>query len=952
MEIKGPRALHTTAAFLADDAPIVPSDESLRAYIAAADPDDVLRRELAIRLATWDTVDDAPWIDGTAPHTAKRRERVLSLLRVDDKTALLLGERFPIAASAFTVIDGPWEPWYTARSGDGQGFYWHHYSRYLSEKPGFDGDAIAALGASTTSVVERLADPTRPERHQAKGLVVGYVQSGKTANFTGVIAKAIDAGYRLVIVLTGSTDLLRAQTQRRLDMELAGRENLLRGISEDDTESFDYHDDPDWRAGKFLRHGVQPSEVGHPDIIRLTTRDVDYHSLLQGITALDFDPRDRSKPYFHPYNLMPTPARLVVMKKNSQVFRKLVKDLGKITARLSEIPALIIDDESDQASPNTSNPRKWEEGQKERTSINRLIAELLTLLPRAQYVGYTATPFANVFIDPSDAEDIFPKDFIIALDQPPGYMGAKDFHDFDADTDRAFAASRVATHVRCLPEDDDDDDPTLSRALDAFVLAGAVKLYREDRSVGRFRHHTMLVHEAMKRSVHREQATVLRDLWRAAGYYSPASAGRLRALYESDLLPVSRAVAPDLPTPDTYEELAPYLARAVQRIGETGDPVLVVNSEPALKRAKEEVNFDKRPVWRVLVGGNKLSRGFTVEGLTVSYYRRMTKQQDTLMQMGRWFGFRGGYRDLVRLYITPTLHEAFEASCLDEESFRAELRRYAMPIGGRPQVTPARIPPLVAQHLPWLKPTATNKMYNAVLTERRSPGTPIEPRCYPSNPALIRHNTEAFGPILHAAGEEVRLRGVSGDWDYRAFVGSVSHPVLLKALGSLRLAVPNYLTPDLRWLSSLTPDQIDGWIVILPQQVGNTNRRRILAHEPTSVFARSRPHADYYSTISEVAHRMPIELIKKGVPEIGDETANALVSARTGTILLYPTVVRHKNRLAAAVPGKPGDELPPDKVTLAFRLVAPITAIGEDRRLVTFSTIDSSRDDEAIIDRT
>ncbi|MFV2094017.1 Z1 domain-containing protein [Micromonospora sp. LOL_014] len=947
MEIKGPRPLHSTAAFFAD-ATVTVSDESLREYLATADPNDAFRIELDIQLHIWDGAVDAAWIDGTAPRTAERRVHILSLLSVDEKTADFLTDRFPVTASTHTLINAPWTPWYTVRVGTSQGFYWDHYLRYLSEKAGFDGGAIADLDAATTSVVERLADPTRSGRHQAKGLVVGYVQSGKTANFTGVIAKAIDVGYRLVIVLTGSTVLLRTQTQRRLDMELVGQENLLRGISENDTDSFDYHDDPAWHAGKFLRHGVQPSEVGQPDIIRLTTRDFDYRSLLQGITALDFDPRDRRKPYFHPDNLMPTPARLVVVKKNGPVLRKLVKDLGKITARLGEIPAIVIDDESDQASPNTSNPRKWKEDQKQRTSINRLIGDLLTLLPRAQYVGYTATPFANVFIDPSDAEDIFPKDFIIALKEPQGYMGAKDFHDFDADSSKA---SRVATHVRYLSDDDDDDDTMLLRALDTYVLTGAVRLFREDRGVSEVPHHTMLVHEAMNRDVHREQANVLRELWQAAGYYSSASLSRLRQLYENDILRVSQTTGRDLPTPHNYQDLVPYIARAVQRIGGTGDPVLVVNSEPALERAKKEVDFDKRSVWRILVGGNKLSRGFTVEGLTVSYYRRMTKQQDTLMQMGRWFGFRSGYQDLVRLYITRNLHEAFQASCLDEESFRAELRRYAVPVGGVPQVTPARIPPLVAQHLPWLKPTATNKMYNAVLTERRSPGTPIEPRCYPSDPTLIRHNTEAFKPLLHAAQDETHLYGGFEAWDYRALIGSVSHQIVLGALSVLELAVPNYLTPDLRWLSSLTANHIDEWVIVLPQHVADASRRRILGHRPTSVFARSRSRTNYYSTLSEVRHRKPIDLIKAGVAKIGDDTANALVGPRTGTLLLYPTVDLAVGRAAKAVSGEPGGELPPGAVTLAFHLVAPLTAIGDDRRLVTFATIDSSRDDEAIIEK-
>src|SRR5207249_1507097 len=126
---------------------------------------------------------------------------------------------------------------------------------------------------------------------------------------------------------------------------------------------------------------------------------------------------------YHPTNLHRVPARLAIVKKNKAVLTKLVKDLKKITARLSDIPALIIDDESDQASINTTNPKTWEAGRPERTAINFLISQLLSLLPRGQYVGYTATPFANVFVDPGDAANVFPRDFIISLDRPPGYMG-------------------------------------------------------------------------------------------------------------------------------------------------------------------------------------------------------------------------------------------------------------------------------------------------------------------------------------------------------------------------------------------------------------------------------------------------------------------------------------------------------------------------------------------------
>src|SRR3954447_26362138 len=137
-------------------------------------------------------------------------------------------------------------------------FYWAHYADYLGAHE-WDEDAIAALDLNTRRIVERLADPEREDAYQAKGLAVGYVQSGKTANFTGVTAKAIDAGYRLVIVLTGTTDLLRTQTQRRLDKELIGVENILGGVSPNDEElldQVDYQDDPEWMGGKFVRLGM------------------------------------------------------------------------------------------------------------------------------------------------------------------------------------------------------------------------------------------------------------------------------------------------------------------------------------------------------------------------------------------------------------------------------------------------------------------------------------------------------------------------------------------------------------------------------------------------------------------------------------------------------------------------------------------------------------------------
>ncbi len=223
-------------------------------------------------LALWDAAIAAIWTDGTDPKTDERRARIYDKLDLSPRIRQRLDELFPVAKDGGgVVVSREFEPWYAASLEDRPSFYWGHYEEFLLEK-GWDPDAVANLGLNTTRIVERLADPERSSAYQAKGLVVGYVQSGKTANFTGVVAKAVDAGYRLIIVLTGTTDLLRTQTQRRLDKELVGRENLLRGIDPTDAESLstvDYHGDPDWDA--FVSTVMLAVADGRPDIYRLTT---------------------------------------------------------------------------------------------------------------------------------------------------------------------------------------------------------------------------------------------------------------------------------------------------------------------------------------------------------------------------------------------------------------------------------------------------------------------------------------------------------------------------------------------------------------------------------------------------------------------------------------------------------------------------------------------------------
>ncbi|MEU3915024.1 Z1 domain-containing protein [Streptomyces sp. NPDC029721] len=910
------------------------------------------------QLTRWDYAEQPAWTT-TAPRTDERRADVHRLLKLEAATSALLDALIPVSKAAGAVVISPeHKPWYTRQSQLSRPHYWPAYRKLLTEK-GWPEDAVAALDVATDQVVERLADPTDPEVYQSKGLVVGYVQSGKTANFTGVMAKAVDAGYRLVIVLGGTLNMLRAQTQRRLDMELVGRENILRGA--DETES-DYADDPAWASGRFVSFGSLPSALGAFDIVRMTTRDDDYKSLLQGITALEFEKREPALPLYDRENLHRSSARLMVVKKNKTVLSKLVKDLGKIKTPLAEIPVLIIDDESDEASVNTSKPDK------QRSAINEQISKLLNMLPRAQYVGYTATPFANVFVDPSDTEDIFPKDFLISLPRPEGYMGARDFHDLDSDleeSERTYANSNEKAHVRDIV-DDDADDTCLQRAMDMFVLTAAMKLYREDvggLGDGWFEHHTMLIHESVRTGVHRELHDRVLRLWHAAGYTGPRGHARLRELFDTDVSLVSAVRADGHAVPASYDELMRYVGPASVRIGGDDRPIIVVNGDQDLETG--EADFDKRPIWKILIGGQKLARGFTVEGLTVSFFRRRAGNASTLMQMGRWFGFRKGYRDLVRLYLgrretmgrtEVDLYDAFQAICLDEEAFRSELHRYSVMVDGRPQVTPAEIPPLVSQHLPWLKPTSPNKMYNARLELVRSAGRWEEPTAYPQKGEDLLHNTRLWLPVLESLGHQTETYGYHYPDEgithrFRALRGTLSAADLLEIFSKLRWEVPEQFPPHLRYIEEITAaGKVDDWVVLAPQHASATDTKTValgFSGRTYSCFSRDRraDRGPLFGAISDRKHRGVAHRIAGALADSGDPATESLVADRRGALVLYPIIQSTHQGLIDA-----NRRIDPDKIVMAFTFVAPASAHSANGQVVQFTTISSKQ--SAIIDVT
>lgn len=970
MQTSRPKRLVRALVYQAEDmsppAQELATEEALREALERARPTDPLVEVWRRRLTDWDFAAAPAWSDSTE-RTGSRRGDVYDLLGLAEETRKLLDALVPVSkVEAPVVITDDFTPWYTPQSLQGRPWYWKSYRSYLEGKR-WNPDAVASLDVASDAVVERLADPTQEAAYQAKGLVVGYVQSGKTANFAGVIAKAVDAGYRLVIVLGGTLNMLRAQTQRRLDMELVGRENILRGASEYES---DYAADPAWIQGKFVTFGDLPSVRGAFDIVRLTTRDDDYKSLLQGITALEFEKQEPALPLYDPRNLHRSTARLMVVKKNKDVLTKLVQDLRKIKTPLSEIPVLIIDDESDEASVNTSNLAKPDS---ERTAINQKISDLLRMLPRAQYVGYTATPFANVFVDPSDSQDIFPKDFIVSLPRPEGYMGARDFHDLDSPysgEERTVANSNELAHVRdiIVSDEDEDDDVCLQKAMDMFVLTAAMKLYREKQGgLGErhFHHHTMLIHESVRTDAHRELLGRVTRLWWNAGYMGPSGHARLRTLFDNDIAPVSGVRADGHAVPSSYEELSEHVGPAVTRIGGDDKPIIVVNGDKDIETG--QADFDKRSIWKILIGGQKLARGFTVEGLTISYFRRRAGNASTLMQMGRWFGFREGYRDLVRLFLGRAenvrakeidLYEAFEAICLDEENFRAELQQYATMIEGKPQVTPDKVPPLVSQHLPWLKPTSPNKMYNARLVSLNSAGQWQEPTAYPTKAADLRHNTNLWTPVLDALRDDIAslayhfpAEGTRAAATHRfdAFVGRLSPRDLLDLMRDVRWGQPSQFAPNLTYLTEITEaatSEVDDWVLIAPQHAKGGSRLALGAAERRFAwFARERRRHPLFGAISEPKHRGAALRIAGALADSSDPTTERLVAPRRGAVIVYP-VVESKHRSEIDAEGR----IAPEKVVMTFSFVAPSTARRADGRVLRFTTIDSSKEGEAIID--
>ncbi len=317
----------------------------------------------------------------------------------------ILEERFDITMTIGTLFAEEYRPWLASAKGNIDWFYWNRYRRYLGEKR-LPPQVIQKIDSITERILDHLEDPKKEGKWSRRGMVVGHVQSGKTDNFIGVVNKAADSGYRVIVVLAGMLNSLRNQTQERLDMGFLGIDTSI-------------PEKPYTGVGLLDRgEGKKPASF--------TTSVSDFKKATANSSGVGIDG-------------LKNPA-IFVIKKNKSTLTNLIEWLKYNTKhKLKDYPMLLIDDEADHASINTSDSGT------EATAINKKIRELLQLFDRSAYVGYTATPFANVFIDPDVEEDLFPRDFIVSLDPPSNYFGSERIFSEEADLD---VVRKVKDHER------------------------------------------------------------------------------------------------------------------------------------------------------------------------------------------------------------------------------------------------------------------------------------------------------------------------------------------------------------------------------------------------------------------------------------------------------------------------------------------------------------------------
>ena len=662
-----------------------------------------------------------------------------------------------VVGSGATLTDDSTDhlPWLADRRGSIDWSFTKRYQRFLKERKGWALPTLQRSDDLTDRVLGLIEDPHRPGAWDRRGMVVGEVQSGKTSNYIELICKAVDAGYKFIIVLTGTTNSLRAQTQLRFDEGFLGWDTRLNLALES--------------SNKRVGVGTLAGLAGAPLLRAIPSTNADERGDFTLAIANQFNVRLGGDPV------------IMVVKKNGSVLRNLTRWARSLNPAgqgpISDIPTLVIDDEADFASVNT-RPLGTDDDE-DPTVINGRIRELLKVFVQSVYIGYTATPFANIFIYPDQdagqfGQDLFPRDFLINLPVPSNHVGPTKVFGLPTGLDDDAGPASAVPLVRVVDDYQDhipnvhrrdwtvDELPdSLKRAMRAFVLACAARAARGEEE----HHNSMLIHVTRFVDVQRQVAELvsfeLRDLQNRIRYGDGDSAhtiiDELCAMWLEDFVPTSRTARelyPDLMlgcAEISWNSVQSQLVTCSQRI-----QVKVINGA-----AKDALDYWDHPegLSAIAIGGDKLSRGLTLEGLSVSYYLRASRMYDTLLQMGRWFGYRPGYVDLCRLYTTDELQDFYSHITAATNELRQEFDLMA-----DTGMTPIEFGLRVRSHPAGLVITAANKMRNGTPMTVSYSADISETISFDRDPDVNRRNHERFSRFIVGLGPTERLRTGNRIW--------------------------------------------------------------------------------------------------------------------------------------------------------------------------------------------
>lgn len=646
--------------------------------------------------------------------------------------------------------------------------YWPRYRDMLERT--MSSTAVDALDRSTDRILGMMEDPGRAGAWDRRGLVVGHVQSGKTANYSGLICKAADSGYKIIIILAGLHNNLRSQTQIRLEEGFLGYETSATGD-----------------IVKLIGVGEHGRDFEiKPNCATNRTNTGDFNTKVAKHLAITPEQR--------PW--------LFVVKKHKIVLDRLLKWIRGHVADatdaetgkrfVSNLPLLLIDDEADQASVDTGEQHIGADGKPdedhEPKAINSRIRKILNTFAKKAYVGYTATPFANIFIHRQNATteegpDLFPQSFIVNLAAPSNYVGparvfglqtregrsglplTRIFRDHASeDGIQGWMPSKHPKDHSPAHMGQDALPPSLRSAVHSFVLACAA---REARGQGA-NHSSMLVHVTrytlVQKEVHRQVEDFVKKmkLRITREIDHQALLDELRELWESDFVPTTAAIAGLLteseepPYPMPWEEILANLPDVLSDMA-----VRMVNGKA--KDALDYAEGGTKGLKVIAIGGDKLSRGLTLEGLCTSYFVRTTKMYDTLMQMGRWFGYRPGYIDLCRLFTTDELVEWFGHIADASEELREEFDAMAES-GATPRDYGLRV-----QSHPVLLVTSPLKMRTAKNLQLSFSGQLLETVSMHSEGKILGQNLDTANKLIVACGapSETNPKRIRGDLEQR-----------------------------------------------------------------------------------------------------------------------------------------------------------------------------------------